>query len=78
MTLRLNRYLALAGLGSRRNVESLILQGRIEINGVTIETPSHSVDPDQDRVTCDGERVRAPRSQFYLLMNKPSGVTRSW
>lgn len=72
--MRLNRYLALAGLGSRRNVESLILEGRVEVNGETVETPSYSVDPEKDRVTFDGERVRAPRSQLYLLMNKPSGV----
>jgi 23S rRNA pseudouridine2605 synthase len=71
---RLNRYLALAGLGARRKVESLIAEGRIEVNGRPAETPAERVDPDRDRVTCDGARLRVPKTAVYVAMNKPAGI----
>lgn len=73
-TLRLAQFLASAGLGSRRACESLIEQGRVEVNGETAELPGPRVDPERDRVTCDGERVRPPKLRLYLLMNKPAGI----
>jgi len=72
--LRLNRYLALAGLGARRKCEELILQGRVEVNSETVRSLAVVVDPDRDAVFCDGQRVRPPRTFFYSMMNKPSGV----
>jgi 23S rRNA pseudouridine2605 synthase len=77
--MRLNRFLAGAGLGSRRACEELIRQGRIEVNGVTAELPGPEVDPEHDVVRCDGQRVRQPRHHLYLVMNKPAGfvTTRS-
>lgn len=72
--MRLNRFLALAGLGARRKCEEWILGGRIEVNGVAAESPALRVDPESDVVRFDGERVRIPRDFAYLLMNKPSGV----
>ncbi len=72
--MRLNRFLALAGLGARRKCEALVAEGRIEINGVTAASPAQPVDPDTDRVTCDGERLKPPRALLYSMMNKPSGV----
>jgi pseudouridine synthase len=72
--LRINRFLALAGLGARRKCETLIQQGRIEVNGIAIDSPAVQIDPTHDRITCDGERVRIPRQTTYILLNKPSGV----
>lgn len=72
--LRLNRFLALAGLGARRKCEGLIDEGRIEVNGSIAETPAIQVDPETDVVRFDGERVRIPKRFSYLLLNKPSGV----
>jgi len=72
--LRLNRFLALSGLGARRKCEILIREGRVEVNGSTVDSLAYPVDPAKDRVVCDGVRVRPPRTQFYLMMNKPSGV----
>lgn len=72
--MRLNRYLALAGLGARRKVESLIREDRIEINGRPVETLAVTVDPDRDRVTLDGQKVRIPKTFLYVAMNKPSGI----
>jgi 23S rRNA pseudouridine2605 synthase len=71
---RLNRYLALAGLGARRKVESLIREGRIEVNGQPVETLAVTVEPDRDRVTFDGQKIRIPKTFLYVAMNKPSGI----
>lgn len=71
--MRLNRFLALTGLASRRKCEELIRESRIEINGTTVENLSTQVDPERDRVTYDGERLRIPDTFFYLMMHKPSG-----
>lgn len=72
--MRLNRYLALAGLGARRKCEELILQGRVEVNRETVLSLSVQVDPDKDVIRCDGQKVRLPRTFFYAKMNKPAGV----
>ena len=53
---RLNRYLALAGLGTRRSVEGLVLAGRVAVDGVVAREPSAAVEPGA-HVTLDGEPV---------------------
>jgi hypothetical protein len=53
---RLNRYLALAGLGTRRGVEGLVRAGRVAVDGVVALEPSAGVEPGA-RVTLDGELV---------------------
>lgn len=71
--LRLNRYLALCGLGSRRRVEEeYIIPGRVTLNGCTVRNPAERVAP-ADRVFVDGRQV-SPRETLYLVMNKPRGV----
>ncbi len=72
--MRLNRFLALTGLGSRRACDLLIEQGRIEVNGEIVTRPGMRVDPHKDQVRSDGERRRLPRNWIFLAMNKPSGV----
>lgn len=72
--MRINRFLAMSGMGSRRKCEELVRERRIEVNGVTVDSLSFEVDPDRDRVTCDGERLRPPRVLLYAMMHKPSGV----
>jgi len=71
---RLNRFLAAAGLGSRRACEELIRQGRIDVNGETAELPGPEVDPGRDVVRCDGERLRLPARWLYVALHKPPGV----
>jgi hypothetical protein len=55
---RLNRYLALAGLGTRRGVEGLVRAGRVAVDGVVAAEPSQGVEPGA-RVTLDGDPVVA-------------------
>lgn len=68
---RLNRYLALCGLGSRRKVEELLASGRVAVNGRTLSHPSYRV-AKEDMVTLDGKPV-FPKTQVYLVLNKPRG-----
>ena len=69
--MRLNRYLALCGLGSRRAVESLIVGDRVKING---EIAGLSTDvKDDDRIEVDGEHVHPEEKHEYLMLNKPPG-----
>ncbi len=71
MPVRLNRFLAAAGLGSRRGVEALIHEGRVTVNG-SVATIGQSVD-DADDVRVDGLPVTTERRETVLL-NKPAGV----
>jgi 23S rRNA pseudouridine2605 synthase len=53
-------------------VEEFILQGRVEINGKTIDQLAYNVEPGKDAVTFDGEKVK-PQLKAYYLLNKPKG-----
>lgn len=76
---RINRYLSQCGLGSRRKVESLVLDGRVRLNGTTIDDLATAVDPDHDHVEVDGRRVVAARTTGrVLLFHKPLNVVCSF
>jgi 23S rRNA pseudouridine2605 synthase len=70
---RLNKYLALCGISSRRKAEDYILQGRILVNEKLITDLAFKVDPQKDIVRLDGEKI-SPRKNIYLLLNKPKGI----
>jgi len=70
MTMRLNKYLASCGVGSRRKVEELIKQGRVEINNKTIIDLACQVNEDTDHVKVDGAKI-APHRHVYYLLNNP-------
>src|SRR6266496_2031009 len=69
---RLQKFLADAGLASRRASEQVILAGRVEVNGQTVQALGTRIDPTRDRVTVDGTAVKA-RRKLYLALNKPRG-----
>lgn len=70
-TLRLNRYLALAGVGSRRKNDELILSGAVRVNGTIVKELGSKVDPGRDRVTVNGKPVQVAHRFLYILLNKP-------
>src|SRR5256714_13240513 len=70
---RLQRALARAGLGSRRACEELIDAGRVTINGRIAELGDR-VEPEQDDVRVDGERVPLNPELRYYVLHKPAGV----
>ena len=69
--MRLNRYLAAAGLGSRRSVETLILEGRVKINGQVIEDLGTLVAPGD--VVKVGSKIVTPQEIVHAVMYKPRG-----
>lgn len=69
--MRLNRYLALCGLGSRRACEEIILRGGVRINGRPVRDLATTVEPG-DSVFARGREVR-PAASRYLLFHKPPG-----
>jgi 23S rRNA pseudouridine2605 synthase len=70
---RLNKYLAQAGVASRRHADELIAAGKVRVNGKVVRTLGTLVAAD-DRVEVDGARVRPPPGHTYLLLHKPVGV----
>ena len=72
MLVRLQKFLADAGVASRRAGEQMILAGRVAVNGETARQLGTKVDPAHDRVTVEGRPVRA-RSKLYVALNKPPG-----
>jgi len=70
---RLQKILARAGYGSRRQSETLISAGRVTVNGSVISQLGVRADPDHDSITVDGEAINLEATLVYLAMNKPAG-----
>lgn len=68
--MRLNKYVALAGIASRRAADELIIKGKVWVNGSEILEPGYRVKA-KDRVTYQGKIIRPDKNMIYLLMNKP-------
>jgi 23S rRNA pseudouridine2605 synthase len=71
-TIRLQKVLARAGLGSRRACEALILAGRVRVDGKAADQLGTRVNPATQDIVVDGERITTERAEYYLL-NKPRG-----
>ncbi len=70
---RLQKFLASAGVASRRQAEKLMLEGRVTVNGQTVTQLGSKVESQKDAVKVDGKLIRVESLQ-YVLMNKPKGV----
>ncbi len=70
---RLNKFLAHAGVGSRRDCDELIRRGRVTVDGKVVRELGTKVDPDAVEVCVDGQPLKAERF-VYWLVNKPRGV----
>ena len=70
---RLQKYLAQCGVASRRKCEELILQGRIQVNGVTVTELGTKINPEKDKIKFDGKDVKQSQKLVYILLNKPIG-----
>lgn len=71
--MRLQRFLARAGVASRRGSENLMTAGRVSVNGKVVTELGSKVDPLVDVVTVDGREVRLSDTHAYLMLHKPSG-----
>ena len=70
---RLQKVLAAAGFGSRRECETLILEGRVEVDRTLVTELGTRVNPDQQEIRVDGDPLKLRRRTYYAI-NKPAGV----
>lgn len=70
---RLQKFLAEAGIASRRKCEELIQSGKVMVNGKVIETLGTKINPKEDKVTYNGKIVENSLQKTYILLNKPIG-----
>jgi 23S rRNA pseudouridine2605 synthase/23S rRNA pseudouridine2604 synthase len=75
--LRLQKFLADAGVCSRRAGENLIREGRVSVNGETVTQLGSKIDPEMDRVAVDGATVGSVANRIYIALNKPKGYVSS-
>ena len=71
--MRLQKYLALSGVASRRASEKLIAEGHVVVNGQVVTEMGVQVDETRDRVTVDGALIHLEEEKHYLAYHKPMG-----
>ncbi len=70
---RWHKFLARAGIASRRKAEEYIAQGRVAVDGKTVQKMGETVDPALQEITFDGRPVKPPQKKLTVLLNKPAG-----
>lgn len=71
--MRINKYLAECGVGSRRSCDKLIEEGRVRINQKPITELGVDVNIENDTVTVDGHKVKLISKKYYIMLHKPKG-----
>lgn len=71
--MRLQKYIALCGVTSRRKAEELILEGKVKVNNKIIKELGTIVDPDKDIVKVNDKRIQVEGRKVYIMLNKPVG-----
>lgn len=72
--MRLQKYLAHAGIASRRKSEELITDGRVKVNGQVVTELGYKIDPLKDKVYFDDKKIKTIKEYTYVMINKPIGV----
>ncbi len=71
---RLQKFMAHAGIASRRKCEEIIAAGRVRVNGKIVTEMGTKVNPRRDKVSVDGEPIKIPsQKKVYIMLNKPRG-----
>ena len=71
--MRLDKFLSEAGVASRKELKTIIRQGRVSVNGLPAKKPEDKVDENQDTITVDGATVKL-KGQIVLMLHKPAGL----
>lgn len=70
---RLQKYMASAGIGSRRNCEKIIMEGRVKVNEVLVTELGFKVDTLNDKIFVDGRLIKPEEKMVYIALYKPEG-----
>lgn len=70
--MRINKYLAMCGVASRRKCDEILLQGKVKVNGKVCKEPGFDVS-DSDQITVDNKPVKLVNNFVYYKLNKPKG-----
>lgn len=73
MMMRLDKYLAEMGIGTRTEVKKLIRQGKIEVDGEVTTKPEQKIEPTVQKIYCNGKQIEYTNYEYYML-HKPAGV----
>ena len=68
---RINRYLSMCGVTSRRKAEDLVNEGRVTVNGRKVSDLATRVVPGKDRIKVDGSEIALVHDYLYIVLNKP-------
>lgn len=71
--MRIAKFLAAAGVASRRKCEEIILEGNVKVNGKTVEELGTQVDPARDDVRVNRKKIELKQEKIYIMFNKPLG-----
>ncbi len=69
--IRINRYVSMCGIASRRKADQLVTEGKVKVNGAVMRDLGAKVDPSHDKVVVDGKQAVLRHDNLYLVMNKP-------
>ena len=72
--IRLQKWLSMAGVASRRKAEEMIQDGRVRVNGAVVTELGAKADPARDVLEVDGKIVETTQKKVYIMLHKPEGV----
>ena len=75
--IRLQKFMAMSGVASRRASEDLIKEGKVQVNGRVVTEMGVIVVPGKDKVKVDGVNIRPESNKVYIVLNKPVGIVTS-
>ena len=67
--MRINKFISLCGIASRRAADALIEEGRVQVNGDVIKDLGHQIDENADQVLVDGKPARLPRKTTTIMFH---------
>ena len=75
--MRLQKFIAQCGAGSRRAAERMMQEGRVSVNGQVVTTLGVQIDPEQDKIRLDNKLLKGAEPRTYILFYKPKGCLTS-
>ena len=72
--IRLQKFLADAGVASRRHSEKLILDGKVKVDGKIVRTLGKKIEPEKNKVQVEGRSIESKMTNLYIAFNKPRGI----